>query len=200
MHIGLYGGTFDPVHIAHLILAEQVLAECALDAIWFIPAAEPPHKLGRVISPGKHRLAMLELAIAGNARFRIDPIELERSGPSYTVDTLTQLTQQHPGVRWSLLMGADSVRDFSTWKDPERIVEMAEIIAVDRAQKEAPLADFRRRFGDRIRLATMTQCQIAAADIRRRVTQGQSIRYLVPRAVEVYIEQQGLYRPENGTS
>lgn len=195
MHIGLFGGTFDPVHLGHLLLAEQAREQLSLDQVWFVPAAVPPHKLDQPITDGKHRRAMLEYALAGNPAFRVEPYELEHPGPSYTVETLGALTERHSGTGWSLLLGADSIRDYPTWREPERIAAMAKLVAVNRGG--APPSEFAawcRRAGSDVTLVTMPACEIAASDLRQRVAAGRSIRYLVPRAVEIYIRQQGLYR------
>lgn len=195
MRIGLYGGTFDPVHLAHLIVAEQCREQAELDEVWLMPAALNPHKLGREISSPLHRRTMLEYAIAGQPGFRVEPMELERTGPSFTVDTLEELHQRHPDVCWSLLMGADSVLEFGTWKKPERILELAELVVVNRGgQPAADLPAFIERFGHSFRQVEIPALEISASDLRQRVQQEKSIRYFVPRAVEVYIQQQGLYR------
>lgn len=193
--IGIYGGTFDPVHLAHLVLAEQCREQAGLDEIWFIPAHHPPHKDSVMISSASHRRQMLEFAIAGHDRFRISTVELDRAGPSFTVDTLEALTQQHPAVTWSLLIGADSLHDFPTWRQPERITQLARLVVVNRGQTPLPyLQPYRDRYGDVCDVVRMPGMDIAASDIRQRVQQGKTIRYLVPRAVEVYIRQHHLYR------
>ncbi|MBI1346659.1 nicotinate-nucleotide adenylyltransferase [bacterium] len=193
--IGIYGGTFDPVHLAHLVLAEQCRDQMRLDEIWFVPAHHPPHKSTVAVTPADHRRQMLEFAIAGHEHFRICSVELDRTGPSFTVDTLETLTSQHPAVEWSLLIGADSLRDFPNWRGPERITQLAHIVVVNRGQDALPdLEPYRQRFGDVWSVVTMPGLDIAASDIRLRTQQGRSIRYLVPRAVEVYIQQHGLYR------
>ena len=195
MRIGIYGGTFDPVHLAHLVLAEQCREQSGLDEVWFLPAARPPHKVGVTISDARHRVAMLEFAISGHPQFRVNPLELERSGPSYTVETLRELTRREPDVEWSLLMGGDSLRDFPTWREPDEIVALARIVAVNRGTEDLPgCAEFRARFGERLDVVQMPGLEISASDIRARVAAGRSIRFLVPRAVEVYIQQQQLYR------
>ncbi|MDX1969125.1 MAG: nicotinate-nucleotide adenylyltransferase [Planctomycetaceae bacterium] len=195
MRIGIYGGTFDPIHLAHLVLAEQCLEQAALDEVWFIPAAQPPHKLGASISPPAQRLAMLEFAIAGHPRFRVDRVELERGGPSFTVDTLSLLQARHPADEWFLLLGADAIRDFPTWREPERILELARIVAVNRGGQPLPdLAPVQGGRAERVQVVEMPGLEISATDLRARVAAGRSIRFLVPRAVEVYIHQQALYR------
>lgn len=195
MRIGIYGGTFDPVHLAHLVLAEQCREQAQLDEVWFLPAARPPHKAGVTISDTKHRMAMLEFAISGHPQFRVNPLELERAGPSYTVETLRELVQQQPDVEWSLLMGGDSLRDFHTWREPAEIATLARIVAVNRGLEDLPgCAEFRASFGDRLDIVEMPGLEISASDIRARIASERSIRFLVPRAVEVYIQQQRLYR------
>ncbi len=197
MRIGIYGGTFDPVHLAHLVLAEQCLEQAELDEVWFVPAAQPPHKLGASISAAAQRLAMLEFALAGQPRFRVDRVELDRSGPSFTVDTLSQLHIRHPNTEWHLLLGADAIRDFPTWREPARILELARIVAVNRGGQPLPdLAPVEGGAAARVQVVEMPGLEISATDLRARVAAGRSIRYLVPRAVEVYIQQHGLYRPE----
>ncbi|MDP1797834.1 MAG: nicotinate-nucleotide adenylyltransferase [Planctomycetaceae bacterium] len=195
MRIGLYGGTFDPIHLGHLILAEQCREQLQLDAVWFIPAGEPPHKPPGGRTPGRQRLEMLELAIAGHDRFQALDIEVNRSGPSFTVETLTELHQPHPSTDFWWLMGADAVRDFPTWREPERIVTLARLGAVNRGGIPIPEAiTARERFGDRIDDVTMPTITLSSSDIRQRVSEGKSVRYLVTRSVEVYIQQHGLYR------
>ncbi len=199
MHIGIYGGTFDPVHLAHLVLAEQCREQAGLDEVWFLPAGVPPHKSRTDITPAKDRLAMLDFAIAGHEKFRISTIEIERTGPSFTVDTLTQLHNDHPQHAWSLLMGADSVRDLPTWREPHRILELAQILAVNRGDRpamawETLAAHFSPAELQRIVPVTMPGIDLSSSDLRRRAAAGLSLRYLVPRAVEIYIQQQKLYR------
>src|SRR5262249_29493095 len=111
MRIGVFGGTFDPVHFAHLIIVEQCREQAQLDQVWFVPAARPPHKQGRNVTPFRHRVEMLALAIAGNAAFRINELEKDRPGSSYTVDTLNELQRQHPGTDFWLILGSDCLPD-----------------------------------------------------------------------------------------
>lgn len=196
MRLGIYGGTFDPVHLGHLVLAEQCREQLALDEVWFVPAGQPPHKRETALTPGRQRLEMLELAIAGHERFRAVNLELDRSGPSYTVDTLAALHAQNPARELFLLIGADSLRDFPTWREPQRIAELARVVAVNRGEQPDPdLTAFRAAYGDRIDLVRMPGLDISATDLRRRAAAGRSLRYLVPRAVEVYIQLHRLYQP-----
>ena len=132
MRIGVYGGTFDPVHLAHLILAEQCREQARLDQVWFIPAARPPHKQDRPVTPFHQRLEMLQLAIAGQPAFRVDELEMERPGISYTADTLLTLKQRHPAHDFHFIIGSDCLPDLTHWHQPERIVGLADLIIVNR--------------------------------------------------------------------
>ena len=199
MQIGIFGGTFDPIHVGHLILAECCRVQCKLDQVWFMPAGEPPHKTDRRTSDSNARKEMVEFAIAGHDQFELCEIELRRDGPSFTVDTLARLTSDHPDDEFTLLLGADSLRDLPTWREPGRILQMCEIVAVNRAgHSHPPLAEFAPVEGielaDRVTLASMPDIGLSSSVIRDEVRKGRSIRYQVPRAVEVYIEVNDLYR------
>lgn len=200
MRIGVYGGTFDPVHLGHLILAETCREQARLDRVIFIPAGLPPHKQDREFSPGNARAEMLEFAIAGHAEFSVDRSEIKRSGPSYTVETLRSLRQDHPNDELFLLMGADSLAEFPLWKEPREIATLASLIVVNRGSQSPPdLAGLIPHLGAsavaRIQLVTMPGIDISSSDLRRRAQQGQSLRYLIPRAVERYIIDHHLYQP-----
>ena len=198
MRIGVYGGTFDPVHLGHLLLAETCREQARLDRVIFIPAGLPPHKQGREFSPGNARAEMLELAIAGHSEFSVDRSEIKRSGPSYTVETLRSLRQEHPTAELCFLMGADSLAEFHLWKDPREIATLAGLIVVNRGSQPPPdLALLIPQLGElavsHIQPVTMPAVEISASDIRQRAQQGRSLRYLVPRAVERYILEHHLY-------
>lgn len=199
MRLGIFGGTFDPVHYGHLLLAEQCLEQCRLDQVWFIPAGVPPHKLERTIAPGKARAEMLELAVAGHDRFRVDRRELDREAPCYTVETLAALHAEDPSRELFFLLGADSLVDFPTWREPRRITELAYLAIVNRGAAPLPdLAPLRPVLGtaldSRLEFVTVPGVDISSSDMRRRVHEGTSIRYMTPRAVECYIETHGLYK------
>ena len=205
MRVGIFGGTFDPIHLGHLVLAEQCREQCQLDEVWFVPAAAPPHKLNWAISPAKARCEMIEFAIAGNPFFRMSKIELERTGPSFTVTTLEQLQSQDASRELFLLIGADSLRDLPHWRSPGRILELATIVAVNRGDQPMPdRTELRTVVGaaadERIQNVRIPGIEISATDIRHRVRKGQSIRYLVPRAVELYIEHAKLFPRDNQES
>jgi nicotinate-nucleotide adenylyltransferase len=199
MRLGLFGGTFDPVHWGHLLLAERCREECGLDQVWFLPAGHPPHKVNETISPGHQRAEMLDFAIAGHQNFSVNRMELARAGRSFTVDTLREVRDDDPTRSLFFLIGADSLADLPLWREPAQIAELATIVAVNRGDRPLPDLDaLRRKLGpavlDRIQLVAMPGIDLAATDIRGRVRQGKSIRFMVPRPVEVYIEQHGLYR------
>jgi nicotinate-nucleotide adenylyltransferase len=199
MRLGIFGGTFDPVHYGHLLVAEQCLEQCRLDQVWFLPAGIPPHKLERTIAPGKARAEMLDLAIAGHDRFRVDRRELDRTDPCYTVDTLTTLGAEDPSRELYFILGGDSLADFPTWREPGRILELARLAVANRGGGPVPdLGLLRPVLGpaleSRLQFVAIPGIELAASDIRRRVHDGKSIRFMTPRAVECYIETHGLYK------
>ena len=206
MRLGIYGGTFDPVHYGHLLLAESCREQLQLDEVWFVPAAVPPHKQGHELSPGSARIDMLKLAIGGHEAFQVWPYEVEQGGVSYTVDTLAHLVEEDAARELYFLMGADSLRDLPTWREPGRICQLTVPVVVSRTipgDKAASAVDFESlaKLVDAERLETIRSSQVrmpridlSSSDIRRRVAEGRSIRYQTPRAVEQYIRVQGLYR------
>lgn len=201
MHVGIFGGTFDPVHIGHLILAELSRDQAQLDQVWFIPAFRPPHKTGEWITPFHQRVEMLSLAIAGHADFRIDELEKERAGYSFTVDTLEELHRRHPNTRFELLVGSDCLPDLPRWHRPERIAELAGFLVLERPpwpvwSREQLCAALRLPADFDLRLSRIDGplVHIASRDLRQRVNQGRTIRYLVPRAVQAYLEAHRLYQ------
>lgn len=194
MRLGIFGGSFDPVHLGHLILAEQARDQGRLDEVRFVPAPEPPHKRGLIRATFSQRLEMLRLAVAGHAAFAVDPRELGRPGPSYTADTLAEFATAYPGAELVLLLGADSLADLPRWHQPERIVRYAELLVAPRG---SGLAEPPRDLPAGARLHLLTDCPligISSNDIRARVSRRATIRYLLPRAVECFIEAHGLYK------
>lgn len=201
MRLGLYGGTFDPIHMGHLLVAETCREAARLDQVWFIPAATSPHKATRETTSGNQRVAMLQLAIGGHPSFHVCELELDRGGLSYTVETLELIHTQHPNDELFFLMGGDSLIDLPLWKAPQRICELATPLVV--ARPDAPEPDFEplTKFVDPNRLknireqqVTMPQIDLSSTEIRSRVTHGKSIRYRLPRAVEKYIAAEKLYQ------
>jgi len=196
MKLGLLGGTFDPVHLGHLILAENCLDACQLDALWFLPTGIPPHKDASQLTPDADRVAMLQLAIAGHAQFSVHTMECEREGVAYTVDTLEQVHTEHPQAELTFLIGGDSLCDLPNWRSPQRIAELAQLVAVNRGSSQPPPipASLDERVVSRIQHVSIPGIGVSATDIRQRVRRGLSIRYLVPRAVEIYIQEHRLYQ------
>lgn len=189
--IGILGGTFDPPHIGHLMMAEFALDAADLDHVILMPAFQPPHKAVGGASAAQ-RLAMTRLAIKGNRRMLCSPLEVKRKGLSYTVDTIEALATKHPGSELYLLLGMDSFLEFSSWKSPERIVAVARLLVFPRPgwrmATDVPFA----RHAD---MMASPGVELSSSLIRRRVAAGKSIRYLVPDAVERFIRTKGLYRP-----
>ena len=201
MRLGIFGGSFDPVHYGHLLLAECCREQCRLDRVWFVPAEIAPHKIGRALTAGPQRVDMLRLAIGGHEAFAVSTVELDRGGVSYTVDTLEAIHAEQPGDELFLLVGSDSLADLPNWREPRRICELALPVAVCRAGGPpadfgaiAPLVAAERFEMIRGQQFEMPLVDLRASEIRRRVADGLSIRYRTPRAVEKYIEAEGLYR------
>lgn len=200
--IGLYGGTFDPIHNAHLVIAEEVRAVLGLASMLFIPAGKPPHKPGRSITAAHHRVAMVELAIANNPYFSLSRVEVDRPGPSYLVDTLRQL-REHYGTKSELyfVIGWDSLEELHTWHDPQGILaQLSYLVAVGRpgyveqgeynTMLEARLPGILQR----LLVVPVPQLEISSTGLRERVVQGRPIKYQVSDAVERYIIEEHLYQ------
>jgi nicotinate-nucleotide adenylyltransferase len=185
VRLGIFGGTFDPPHIGHLIVAQDAMTTLGLDGVVFVPAAQPPHKLDEAISPPAIRLAMVKAAIAGAARFEVDDIELRRSGPSWTVQTLREFTKRLPDADLYLLMGSDQFAEFESWREPEEIRRLARLVVLTREGAATDDADVRK--------VRVTRVDVSSTDVRNRVAAGQPIRFLVPDAVEALIRLHRLY-------
>ena len=197
--IGLMGGTFDPIHTGHLLTAEAVREQFGLQRVIFIPAAQPPHKQGRKVAPAYDRLVMTEIAVAGNPCFGVSRIELQRSGPSYSVDTLRELQQAHgQEAEFYFITGADAINELSTWHEAQHLLEICHFIAATRQGCVLDLKRLRQEFGEslvssHIHELPTPELEISSTDIRKRVQEGRSIKYLVTAAVEAYIYKEGLY-------
>lgn len=205
MRLGVFGGSFDPVHFGHLLLAECCREQLRLDKVLFIPAGLPPHKRGRFVTPGRHRLAMLELAIAGEEGFEVCRFEIERQEVSYTVDTLRYLGKEFPAASLFLLVGADMLNDLPNWREAAEVCRLALPVGVHRAGMPPPRFDQLASIVDAERLKAIREAQVemplvelSSSDIRARVAAGKSIRFRVPKAVEMYIHQHNLYRAGDG--
>ena len=204
--IGILGGSFNPVHTGHLILAQDALEQFGLSRVVFVPAAQPPHKPSLQLAPAADRMAMLRLALGDDARLAVSEDEIQRGGVSFTVDTLRRLREQLPDAALFFIIGGDTLRELHTWKDIYAVLELATIItvarpgfSVDGLDEEAlRLRDpWPRRLAANV--ATGHLVEISATDIRNRVSRGLSIRYLVPQSVAGYIAAHGLYRNQETT-
>lgn len=191
MRLGVYGGSFDPVHLGHLLLAEQCREQARLDQVLFVPAPRPPHKQDKEQTPFHQRVEMLELAIAGYPPFQISQMEKDRPGPSFTVDTLGELRGARPEDDLFLVVGSDVIPDLPNWHHPAQIAELATLVVATRPGWPLP-AVFPPGF--RSQVVQMPLIDITSTDIRQRIVGGRSIRWLVPRAVESYILGHKLYR------
>lgn len=199
---GVLGGTFDPVHYGHLVIAEEVRAALALDGVVFVPAGDPPHKQGEQIAAAHDRLAMLELALTSNPYFSISRVDLDRPGPSYTVDTLRLLREQwREPVEISFIIGWDSLEEFPTWLDAAGILaQLDHLVAVHRpgyVEESAYREQLEGRLPGitpRLLAVPAPQLAISATDLRLRVAQGRPIKYQTPETVERYIYRHGLYQ------
>ena len=195
MRLGIFGGAFDPVHNGHLLLAEQCREQCQLDEVWFVPTNIPPHKAAGSLSPDADRVEMLKLATAGRPEFVVSEIELKREEVSWTVDTLRLLHDERPDDELFFLIGADSLRDFPTWKEPKAIAHLASDVAVNRGETSLDelTVGLKPELTAIVRHVTMPGISISSTDLRSRVSAGKSIRYQFPRAVEEFIIQRKLF-------
>jgi nicotinate-nucleotide adenylyltransferase len=194
VRIGVFGGSFDPIHVGHLRAAEEVREALGLDRILFVPAANPPHKPGRELANGADRLEMIRLAIAGHAAFEVSPLELERGGISYSVDTLAELRPR--GERDSLyfLVGVDAFREIHLWKDVTHLFELTNVVAFC---YDPSTRSHRHRSGTSLSFLSITGLDVSATTIRTLLREGRSIRYLVPSTVERFIEERRLYSSQD---
>lgn len=199
--VGLLGGSFNPVHMGHLILAEDAREALGLDEVWFIPCRHPAHKPPGDLAAAEDRCAMLELALAGHEHFRVSRVELDRAGVSYTVDTLRHLREANPGFDWYFIIGADTVTELHTWRAIEEVLQGCHMIHMARPGGGDPA-----RMAERIQLPPPWPerimagrfeghlIEVSSSEIRKRVAEARSIRYLVPLSVETYIREHQLYR------
>lgn len=193
--IGVFGGTFDPPHLGHLVLAERARDQLGLDRVVFVPAGTPPHKVGRTLSGATARVAMTRLAVRGNRAFTVSTFETRRVGPSFTVDTLRAMRAAWKGARLFLLLGGDSLREFDTWHEPEAILRLATLAVASRPGRVAERATraARRCAPHSILEIEGDPLAISSTELRARARQGRSIRYLVPEAVAAYVRRHRLY-------
>ena len=197
MRIGVFGGTFDPIHIGHLIAAKRATDLLHLDEMLFVPAGEPWFKAGEPVTAAEHRMNMVYLAVESNPRFRVCGVEIARPGPSYTVDTLEQLRASAPdGSEFFLVLGLDALAELHRWRRPERVLELATVVGVSR-----PGAEFDQNAlnsalpcaAGRVIMLDVPLVDVGATELRRLAAEGSSLRYLVPDSVDEYIREHGLY-------
>jgi len=198
LRLGVLGGTFDPPHMGHLILAEEARFALGLEQVLFEPAGNPWRKAGHELSPREDRLAMVRLAVGGNPHFAASTLEIEREGPSYTAETLAALREQLTAdSEIFLILGQDSLADLANWWQPQRIISLARLAVAARTAWEPAQADALERevpgISQRLVWLDMPRIDISSTAVRERVRRGLSIRYWVPPAVEEYIRQHGLY-------
>ncbi len=197
--LGVIGGTFDPPHYGHLVLAENGRVQLNLDGILFVPAGDPPHKPERPITSAEDRRAMVEVAIQSNPAFTVSRVDLDRPGPHYTVDMLAILGRTHPEAVLFFLLGGDSLAEFTGWRDPAGIVAQARLAVMERPGSKADLDALKGEIpdiGQRLVWLDAPHLEISGTDLRRRIREGLPIRYLVPPPVRRYVEQRALYRNE----
>ena len=198
IRIGIIGGTFDPIHYGHLIIAEEARVKVGLARVIFIPAGNPPHKLRRPYSPAQHRYRMVELAIASNPYFEVSPVEVNRPGPSYSVDTVRMLREEMgPEVDLFFIMGVDSLAGILTWHKPEELIKLCKIIAVNRPGYGVDIDALDQvlpGIKKQVIFIRAPEIGISSTEIQERVRAGLPIRYLVPPEVERYIYEHHLYR------
>lgn len=193
MRVGLLGGTFDPVHVGHLIVAQDVIEELRLDRMVFIPCSIPPHKEAQACASAEDRFEMLRIAVKNNMQFVVSDVELVRGGVSYTVDTVIQLQQQGWGDHeLFFVMGSDQAMEMESWKDPARLLEVCRIVVISRPGYDLGILSSLLE-GNALTVAVRA-VDISSSEIRERVAHQRSIRYLVPREVGEYIHKHGLYR------
>jgi nicotinate-nucleotide adenylyltransferase len=188
--LGIMGGTFDPVHIGHLVCAEEARWQFGLDEVVFVPAGQPWQK--RQVTPAEDRYLLTVLATASNPHFSVSRLEIDRGGPTYTLETLRALREFHSAADLFFITGADAVLEILTWKDPDSVLQTARFIAATRPEFDLGKLDL-GRFGDRVSVIQIPALAISSTDIRRRVREGRPIHYLVPAEVASYIEERHLY-------
>ncbi len=188
--VGLFGGTFDPPHLGHLVVADQVRVEAGLDEVWFVVANDPWQKADRDVTPARQRLALTQSAVGSTPGLVVSDIELDEGGPSYTIDTLETLRRQHPDVAWSIIVGGDAADGLDTWHRADDLAAVADVIVINR-----PGALGRPSVRWQWRAVEVPAIDISSTDLRSRVRDGRSVRFLLPDPVITLVERTGLYRP-----
>lgn len=192
MKLALFGGTFDPLHTGHLVAAQDVVEALGVDVLYFVPAGLPPHKRDRSLTPGALRLRMLRRSLEGDPRMAALDLELRRDGPSYTVDTLREMSRRRPDAELYFVMGVDQFAQLHSWKEPSEVARLARLTVITREGDDPDAVDP----GVEVpwEFLPVTRVDVSSSDVRRRVRDGRSIRYLVPEAVRRIVESERLYR------
>lgn len=184
--VGILGGTFDPPHLGHLLIANEVYSELQLDEVWFMPNQEPPHKKQSGSVTNEERLEMLNLAIRDHECFKVEPIELEREGPSYTIDTMKILNERHPDLQFYFIIGADMIEYLPKWHNIDALIKLVQFVGVERPEYSHQ-TDYPVLYVD------VPSMEVSSSMIRERLKKGRTVRYLLPDPVISYIEEKGLY-------
>lgn len=197
--VGIMGGTFNPIHLGHLMTGECAYEQFDLDKVLFMPSKTPPHKTIREHISAEDRASMVKLAIAGNPHFTFSGMELERSGVTYTVDTLRELHQMYQNCEYYFIIGADSLFDFSKWREPEEILKLATVLVASRygmskEKLKEQAIKLQQEYGGTIQIVDMPTINISSSEIRSRKKEGKDVRYYVDEKVRIYIEEHELYR------
>lgn len=195
--LGIFGGTFDPPHLGHLILAEAAREQLGLARVLWAVAGQSPLKMDRPLSPAATRADLVRAAVADNPAFRLSRVDLDRPAPQYTVDTLRLLGQEFPGSEFFFLMGEDSLRDLARWRDPLEVIRLTWLAVSQRPGTEADLSELESQVpgvSARVCWITAPQLEIASSDIQRRIREGRSVRYMLPPGVSAIIDREKLYR------
>lgn len=197
--LGIMGGTFDPIHIGHLVTAEAVRIEYGLDKVLFVPAGHPPHKSDALITPMLHRYNMTVMATCSNPFFNVSSIEMERSGPSYTIDTVKELIKQHgEQTEFYFITGTDTIHELPTWHNITELLQLCRFVGATRPGCNSMVDTIIEHFGiigsQRIHHLATPELEISSTDIRERIREGRSIKYIVPENVEQYIFKENLYQ------
>jgi nicotinate-nucleotide adenylyltransferase len=199
MNIGIFGGTFDPPHVGHLVIADQALTQLKLDEVWFMPAGQPPHKVNNHVSAAVHRVEMTRLAIQDHAGFKLSTFDVDRPGPHYSAIAMELLEQAHPQHDWHFIMGADSLEDLPRWYEPRRLIAQATLAVAGRPGASTDLHELEQvipGLSKRVRWVNAPLVDLSSTQLRQMANAGASLRYLVPDAVREYIHQHRLYLSE----
>ena len=192
MRLGLFGGRFDPVHVGHLLVAQRAFEVLRLDELWFVPAKTPPHK--KAAAAPEKRFEMLLLATNTHPHFRVSRLEIERTGASYTFDTVSEVRAQRPEDELFFITGVDAYREIASWHRARELVSSISVVALSRPR--STLGEVEPYFKERVRLLDTPRWEVSSTEIRRRLAQGESVRYLVPESVESYLAKNPLYHEQ----